>query len=111
MVNEIKKKKEKSKKRTGQELVKYSTLMGFVPFIVHPAQQQQLRPFDTRVIAASNQRTGFGKEEGASLLPRVRSKPSRKLVHFLISTFWGDFFLTYDDKVCDGVFLRMACLG
>lgn len=85
--------------------------MGFVPFIVHPARQQQLRPFDTRVIAASNQRTGFGKEEGASLLPRVRSKPSRKLVHFLISTFWGNFFLTYDDKVCDGVFLRMACLG
>lgn len=67
--------------------------MGFVPFIVHPAQQQQLRPFDTRVIAASNQRTSFGKEEGASLLPRVRSKPTRKLVHFLILTFWGDFFL------------------
>lgn len=67
--------------------------MVFVFFTVHPARhQQQLRPFDTRVIAASNQPTGVGKEEGASLLPRVRSKPSWKLVYFLFLNFWGALF-------------------
>lgn len=81
--------------------------MGFDLFTVHRAQQQQLRPFDTRVTAASNQPTGFGKEEGASLLPRVRSKPSWNLVHFLFLNFGGAllfFFQSYDDKVCYGVF-------
>lgn len=43
--------------------------MDFVSFIIHTAQQQQLIPFDRRVIAASNQGRGFGKEEEHPFFP------------------------------------------